>query len=139
MRPGSTVALPRSITVVPVGIGRLAPTAVMRELSTRMTAFWIGAPPRPSMSRAARMARWRAVAEASGPWAPAPPTGRHRPRSIKAELRVIGKPRRLRSERSAEHRHRFDLEQELGPYQAGNDQGVGGRMLGIEIAGSNLS
>src|SRR5689334_25214544 len=60
INPGSTVALPRSITVVPGGTGRLLPTAVIRVLSIRITGLDIGGPPRPSINRPARTARCRA-------------------------------------------------------------------------------
>ena len=54
--PGSSVAPPRSMTRAPAGIARPAPTASIRSPRTSTTAGAIGAPPRPSMRRAARTA-----------------------------------------------------------------------------------
>src|SRR5262245_48443 len=56
IRPGRSVAAPRSTTCAPEGIVTLLPTAVIRSPRTRMTAGASGAPPRPSMRRAARTA-----------------------------------------------------------------------------------
>ena len=56
MNPGSTVAPDRSITVAPAGTCTFVPTAVMRSPCTRITAFFTGAAPLPSMSVPARIA-----------------------------------------------------------------------------------
>ena len=56
MNPGSTVSPDRSITVAPAGTATFGPTAVMRSPCTRITAFFTGAAPLPSMSVPARIA-----------------------------------------------------------------------------------
>src|SRR5258706_10335926 len=53
MRPGSRVASPRSIRRVPGGMASREPTSAMRSPSMRTMAGERGAPPRPSIKRAA--------------------------------------------------------------------------------------
>ena len=54
IRPGRSVAPPRSITRAPVGIAAVGPTATIRSFSITTTAGETGGPPRPSTSFAAR-------------------------------------------------------------------------------------
>src|SRR5580704_2602289 len=65
MSPGSSVAPPRSMTCAPAGTVRSRPTASIRSPRTMTIAPDSGEPPRPSMIRAARIAR-----TAGGAWAP---------------------------------------------------------------------
>ena len=66
IRPGSSVAAPRSMTRAPDGTGSVRPTATMRSPSMRTIAGSSGVPPFPSTSRAARTMVTAALRVAAG-------------------------------------------------------------------------
>lgn len=85
INPGSKVAVPRSISAAPGGMGRLVPTAAILSPSIRTIAGAIDAPPRPSISRAAR------ITVTAGAWATCTKiAATYSPRVIMTVLRGLG-------------------------------------------------
>src|SRR3954470_23161008 len=70
MRPGSSVTLPRSMTLAPPGIPALGPTLTMRPALTTMTGFSIVVPAFGSTIRAARITVVGGAGRLVGTWAP---------------------------------------------------------------------
>src|SRR5271169_738376 len=88
MKPGRSVASPRSTTVAPAGTGIPRPIALIFEPSTTITPSGVAASPRPSKSRFAR----RTVTESGGASAAATgPASRTRATATRAtEERAMG-------------------------------------------------